>query len=97
MLAEVLIDANNKGKNIADVTVLKRYERLRRNENLKMMTVMDLFYRAFSNQILPVKFLRNLGLGLAERITPLKNEVMRAAMGLEGHLPKLAKGETIIS
>ena len=97
MLAEVLIEASNKGKNIADVTVLKRYERLRRNENLKMMTVMDLFYRAFSNQILPVKFLRNLGLGLAERITPLKNKVMRAAMGLEGHLPKLAKGETIIS
>ena len=97
MLAEVLIDASNKGKNIADISVLKRYERLRRNENLKMMTVMDLFYRAFSNQILPVKFLRNLGLGLAERITPLKNKVMRGAMGLEGNLPKLAKGETIIS
>jgi len=97
MLAEVLIDASNKGKNIADVTVLKRYERLRRNENLKMMTVMDLFYRTFSNKVMPVKFLRNLGLGLAERITPLKNKVMRGAMGLEGRLPKLAKGETIIS
>lgn len=97
MLAEVLIDASNKGKNIAEVAVLKRYERLRRNENLKMMTVMDLFYRTFSNQILPLKFLRNLGLGLAERITPLKNKVMRGAMGLEGHLPKLAKGETIVS
>ena len=32
---------DNKGKNIADVAVLKRYERLRRNENLKMMTVME--------------------------------------------------------
>ena len=97
MLAEVLIDASNKGKNIADIAVLKRYERLRRNENLKMMTVMDLFYRVFSNQLMPVKFLRNLGLGLAERITPLKNKVMRGAMGLEGRLPKLAKGETIVS
>jgi len=97
MLAEVLIDASNKGKNIADITVLKRYERLRRNENLKMMTVMDLFYRTFSNKILPIKFFRNLGLGLAERITPLKNKVMRGAMGLEGRLPKLAKGESIIS
>lgn len=97
MLAEVLIDASNKGKNIADVAVLKRYERLRRNENLKMMTVMDLFYRTFSNQVMPIKFLRNLGLGLAERVTPLKNLVMRGAMGLEGRLPKLAKGETIIS
>jgi len=97
MLAEVLIDASNKGKNIADLEVLKRYERLRRNENLKMMTVMDLFYRTFSNSVMPVRFFRNLGLGLAERITPLKNKVMRGAMGLEGRLPKLAKGETLIS
>jgi len=97
MLAEVLIDASNKGKNIADLEVLKLYERLRRNENLKMMTVMDLFYRTFSNSVMPVRFFRNLGLGLAERITPLKNKVMRGAMGLEGRLPKLAKGETLIS
>ncbi|BCG63219.1 MAG: 2-octaprenyl-3-methyl-6-methoxy-1,4-benzoquinol hydroxylase [Methyloprofundus sp.] len=96
MLAEVLVEADAKGKNIADLSVLKRYERLRRNENLKMMTVMDVFYRIFSNKVTPVKFLRNLGLGLAERITPLKNKVMRGAMGLEGRLPKLAKGETII-
>jgi len=96
MLAEVLIEAYNKGKNIANIEVLKRYERLRRHENLKMMTVMDLFYRLFSNTHKPVKLLRNLGLGLAERITPLKNKVMRGAMGLEGRLPKLAKGESLV-
>ncbi|MCX7087936.1 MAG: FAD-dependent monooxygenase [Methylococcales bacterium] len=95
-LAEVLIDANNAGQSIADVKVLKRYEQRRRPENLKMMTVMELFYRVFSNDILPVKFLRNLGLGLAERILPAKNKLMRAAMGLEGQLPKLARGEKIV-
>jgi len=95
-LAEVLLDAERADKDIADITVLKRYERLRRNENLKMMTVMDVFYRVFSNQNTPLKILRNLGLGLAERITPLKNKVMRGAMGLEGRLPKLAKGEPIL-
>jgi len=95
-LAEVLLDADRAGKNIADIDVLKRYERLRRNENLKMMTVMDAFYRIFSNKSMPLKILRNLGLGLAERITPLKNKVMRGAMGLEGRLPKLAKGESIL-
>jgi 2-octaprenyl-3-methyl-6-methoxy-1,4-benzoquinol hydroxylase len=95
-LAEVLIEAEKQGVNIGDLTVLKRYEKLRRNENLKMMTVMDVFYRVFSNEILPVKFLRNLGLGLAERILPAKLKVMRSAMGLEGNLPKLARGEPII-
>lgn len=94
-LAEVLIDAHARGKNIADVAVLKRYESMRRNENLKMMTVMDVFYQSFSNNILPVKFIRNLGLGLAQRITPVRNKVMKAAMGLEGRLPKLARGNSI--
>ncbi len=95
-LGEVLVEAHKQGLELGDLSVLKRYEKLRRNENLKMMTVMDVFYRVFSNQVLPVKFLRNLGLGLAERISPAKNKVMRSAMGLEGNLPKLARGEPII-
>lgn len=95
-LGEVLVEADKQGLDLGDLSVLKRYEKLRRNENLKMMTVMDVFYRVFSNQALPVKFLRNLGLGLAERISPAKNKVMRSAMGLEGNLPKLARGEPII-
>jgi 2-octaprenyl-3-methyl-6-methoxy-1,4-benzoquinol hydroxylase len=76
--------------------VLQRYEAMRRNENLKMMTLMDVFYRSFSNDILPIKLLRNLGLGLAQRITPARNKAMKAAMGLEGRLPKLARGERLL-
>ncbi|MGZ4959299.1 MAG: FAD-dependent monooxygenase [Methylomonas sp.] len=95
-LAEVLIQAQSQGKNIADLTVLQRYENLRRNENLKMMTLMDVFYRFFSNDILPVKFFRNIGLGLAQRVAPARKKVMKAAMGLEGNLPKLARGERLV-
>ena len=95
-LGEVLIEASKRGDDIGDISVLKRYEKLRRNENLKMMTVMDVFYQVFSNDVFPLKFIRNLGLGLAERVLPAKNKVMRAAMGLEGNLPKLARGEKII-
>jgi 3-demethoxyubiquinol 3-hydroxylase len=95
-LGEVLVDAIKQGLEPSDLKVLKRYEKMRRNENLKMMTVMDVFYQVFSNEILPIKVLRNLGLGLAERILPAKNKVMRSAMGLEGKLPKLARGEPII-
>nr|WP_087146120.1 FAD-dependent monooxygenase [Crenothrix polyspora] len=95
-LAEVLIDAHKKSEPLGNVAVLKRYEKLRRYENLKMMTVMDVFYQVFSNDILPVKILRNLGLGLAERVLPAKNKIMRNAMGLEGNLPKLARGIAIL-
>ncbi|MCK5828833.1 MAG: FAD-dependent monooxygenase [Methylococcales bacterium] len=91
-LAEVLIEAKNKGDEIGSISVLQRYEKMRRNENLRMMTVMDAFYQVFSNDIVPVKFLRNMGLGLAERIFPAKKKVMKMAIGLEGKLPKLAQG-----
>lgn len=95
-LAEVVIEARRAGQSIADVAVLGRYERLRKIENLKMLTLMDAFYHVFSNDILPLKLLRNLGLGLAERIRPAKNKMMRAAMGLDGALPKLARGEHLL-
>ncbi|MDD2759968.1 MAG: FAD-dependent monooxygenase [Methylomonas sp.] len=94
-LAEVLIDAQRRGKGVGDLEVLRRYETLRRTENLKMMTVMDLFYQSFSNDILPLKLIRNIGLGLAQRLTPVRNKVMKAAMGLEGKLPKLARGVSL--
>ena len=94
-LAEVLIEAAEKGDDIASIEVLQRYETMRRNENLKMMTVMDAFYRVFSNDILPLRFFRNMGLGLAERLSPIKNKVVRMAIGLEGKLPKLALGKSL--
>ena len=94
-LAEILVEANTKGEDIADFSVLQRYEKMRRNDNLRMMTVMDAFYRVFSNDIPPLKFFRNLGLGLAERIIPAKKKVTRLAIGLDGNLPKLARGESL--
>jgi len=95
-LAQVLVAAQAKRADIGSLKVLKQYERLRRNDNLLMMTTMELFYRIFSNPHFPVKLLRNAGLGLAERLTPAKAKVMRYAMGLEGNLPKLARGEAIV-
>lgn len=92
-LAEVLVEAHQAGKDIADVAVLRRYEHMRRRENLTMMTAMDVFYQSFSNNILPLKLFRNLGLGLAQRLGPVRNKLMKAAMGLEGRLPKLARSE----
>ncbi|MBM4206527.1 MAG: 2-octaprenyl-3-methyl-6-methoxy-1,4-benzoquinol hydroxylase [Gammaproteobacteria bacterium] len=95
-LGEVLVEAARNGLDPDDLKVLRRYETMRRTENLKMMTVMDAFYHVFSNEILPVKILRNLSLGLAERLSPAKHKVMRMAMGIDGDLPKLARGQPIV-
>ncbi|MGL4223793.1 MAG: 2-octaprenyl-3-methyl-6-methoxy-1,4-benzoquinol hydroxylase [Vibrio sp.] len=58
------------------------YQRGRRADNLLMQTGMDLFYQTFSNSHLPLKLLRNAALAAAERAGPLKNQVLRYALGL---------------
>ena len=90
-LAEVLLDAVRAGEDITAKQVLGRYEAQRRNQNLLMMQVMDSFYRLFSNDHLPLKLLRNIGLGAAGKLGPARNKVMRFAMGLEGPMPELAR------
>ena len=61
---------------------LKKYEVARRSDNLMMMSAMDLLYSTFSNNNMPTKLLRNLGLKLANHAGPLKNNAMKYAMGL---------------
>lgn len=95
-LAQTLIGAQRGGKDIGAAKVLSEFEAMRRHNNLLMMTTMDLFYRVFSNASLPLKFVRNLGLGMAERLKPAKKIAMRYAMGVGGSLPKLARGEAIV-
>ena len=91
VLIEVLIQANMNNEDIASEHILKRYQKARRTENQIMMTVMDAFYYGFSNQILPLRILRNIGLGLANNAGFAKNNVMKYAIGASGDLPKLAK------
>ena len=95
-LAEVLLDAAHQGQDFGSEATLRRYERMRRNNNLIMMTLMDGFYRAFGNRSVTLRVLRNLGLGLAERIRPAKKIAMIVAMGLHRSLPRLAQGQALI-
>lgn len=62
--------------------VLAQYQRKRYRDNQLMMTAMDLFYTGFSNDILPLKLLRNGALKLANINSPLKKTVLKYAMGL---------------
>lgn len=62
---------------------LAHYEKQRRGQNALMMTTMDGLYAAFSNDIGPIKLLRNLGLKVADKAGPLKKHVIKYAMGIE--------------
>ncbi len=91
-LAEVVLDAHRLGKDMGAHGTLRRYERWRKGDNLAMMAAMDGFKRLFSNDFMPLHWLRNSGLRLTHRATPVKNLMMRHAMGLMGDLPKMAQG-----
>ena len=82
-LVAVLNDALAKGRAIGSEAVLRRYERWRKADNLTMLATVDSFKRVFGSDMQAVKTLRNLGLGLANRIGPLRNTLMRVAMGME--------------
>jgi len=89
-LAEVIVDARLRCRDIGAYTTLRKYERWRKGDNMLMIAAMDGFKRLFSNDIAPLCVLRNLGLSLTNQLGPVKNIFMRHAVGLRGDLPKLA-------
>ncbi len=94
-LAEVLVNARQQRKDIGAHKVLRRYERWRKGENLAMIATMDGFKRLFGSKKPAIKWVRNLGLGLTNSTMPVKSLIMRQAMGLEGDLSRLAKGQRL--
>ncbi len=61
---------------------LAQYQGRRYRDNLLMMSTMDLFYASFSNDLLPLKLLRNSMLKMANINSPIKSQVLKYAMGL---------------
>ena len=92
-LAETLLDAARLGRDIGTVDVLKRYERWRRFDSFTLAASTDALNRLFSNDIAPIRQLRDLGLGIVDAIGPARRFFMRHAGGDIGKLPRLMKGE----
>ncbi len=90
-LTEIIIDARQLGLDLAHPEGLARYQRWRRTDNLVMAGVTDVLNRLFSNDIAPVRLARDVGLGIVNRIPPLKKLLMRHAMGTVGDLPRLMR------
>jgi 2-octaprenyl-6-methoxyphenol hydroxylase len=94
-LAEVLVDARRLGLDIGHGSVLERYQRWRRFDNVVLAAATDGLNRLFSNDLLPVRMARDLGLAAINRIAPAKRFFMRHAMGVLGELPRLVRGERL--
>jgi 2-octaprenyl-3-methyl-6-methoxy-1,4-benzoquinol hydroxylase len=82
VLATLLKAQWHAGQDLAEPSLLTRYERERRMANSTMMTAMDAFYHVFGSSLGPIRTLRQLGLQLAGKAGPLKTLVGKYAAGL---------------
>ncbi|TPK52097.1 ubiquinone biosynthesis hydroxylase [Mesorhizobium sp. B2-4-19] len=94
-LAEVIVEADRLGQDIGALDVLERYQQWRRFDTVQMGVTTDVLNRLFSNDITPLRAVRDIGLGLVERMPRLKEFFIRQASGLSANTPRLLKGEAI--
>jgi len=94
-LAEVIVDAVRLGLDPGSLAVLERYQRWRRFDTMAMGIATDGLNRLFSNQSDVLRLVRDVGLGLVDRLPALKHLFIREAAGLVGEVPKLLRGEAL--
>lgn len=94
-LAEVVATALRDGRDPGTADVLADYQRWRSFDTLKMAALTDGLNRLFSNDVGPLRLLRDFGLGLVDRVPVAKRALIAAAAEAPGSGPRLLRGEAI--
>jgi len=94
-LAECIADGVSVGLDAGDVSILERYQRWRRFDNVSMALGMEFFDKLFSNGIAPLTAARRIGLAAVNAVGPARRFFMKYAGGAAGDLPKLLRGESL--
>ncbi|MGV6821218.1 MAG: FAD-dependent monooxygenase [Parvularcula sp.] len=89
VLGDVIGTAKKTGLDIGHGSVLEEYAHWRRFDTTAMSFGMDAMVRLFSNNIAPVRWARGLGLGLVQKMDPLRVAFMRQSGADTGTLPPL--------
>ena len=92
-LTDVLTEGREVGLDIGALNVLDNYQRWRRFDSAALALGTDFLNRLFSNDIPPLRFMRDAGMDLVGRITPLRKMFMREAGADLGNLPSLMASE----
>lgn len=90
VLAEIVVDAVRLGEDFGRLDVLERYQSRRRADTAAMALTTDALNRLFSNDMAPVRAIRDFGLSVVDRIGPLKEGFIAQAAGTSG--AKLLRG-----
>jgi 2-octaprenyl-6-methoxyphenol hydroxylase len=94
-IAQTIVEAARLGLDIGQIHVLERYQQWRRFDTIKTALITDSLNRLFSNDNRALRLMRDVGLGLVDKIPPFKNFFMKQATGLEKSSPNLLRGEAI--
>ncbi|MFI4934590.1 MAG: UbiH/UbiF/VisC/COQ6 family ubiquinone biosynthesis hydroxylase [Caulobacterales bacterium] len=94
-LAQVLVEAVRLGEDIGAVSVLERYARWRRLDNVALAIATDAFNRLFSNDHPLIRAARDIGMAAVNRLAPARRFFMQEAGGAVGDLPRLLRGEAL--
>jgi 2-octaprenyl-6-methoxyphenol hydroxylase len=90
-LTETIIDAARLGLDIGAPTVLDRYERWRRFDNLASATGFDAINRSFALDSTVLRTARGAVLSVLDRLPALKSWLADEAAGTTGDLPRLLR------
>lgn len=91
VLSEIIVDGLKLGLDVGAESKLEAYARWRRTDTLLMAGFTDVLNRLFSNNLLSVAVMRDLGIGIVDKIPPLKAFFARQAMGLGGKPPRILR------
>lgn len=94
-LAETIVDADRLGQDIGALDVLERYQMWRRFDTVQMGVATDVLNRLFSNDSDILRGVRDLGLGIVDRLPGMKKYFINQAAGEDSSAPKLLRGEAI--
>ncbi len=89
MAAELIGDACRFGEDIGGDKVLTKYDTNRRRDVWPRQKVIDLMNRSLLSKLPFIHDARALGLNLVDRITPLRNAVMREGISPTENLPRV--------
>jgi 2-octaprenylphenol hydroxylase len=90
-LLDALSRGRERGRAPGDLTTLRAYERGRKGHNTATQLAMDAFKHLFSNDSATLSIVRNLGLGVAGRLPPLRRLFEKVALGNGLELPGICR------
>jgi 2-octaprenyl-6-methoxyphenol hydroxylase len=91
-LAQVLVEGSRLGMDLGDAQLLARYQRWRSLDSLMVSVATDSLTRIYGVPGRTASAVRRFGMGLVNRLGPLRDRLMAEARGTSGDLPLLLRG-----